>query len=132
MSVPALLVVVFREQLRTPIRRNAFAKLRVRLTEVACLHPTNELLGKAYPICLIPEMLKKDAKKFRDGANDMAYSTPFEVLKQDAKNEATEEDENTDETQATFSDGKKRDVLGSVEVMGTQTEATVTVKEDLF
>uniref|UniRef100_A0A7E4VPM4 SUEL-type lectin domain-containing protein n=1 Tax=Panagrellus redivivus TaxID=6233 RepID=A0A7E4VPM4_PANRE len=132
LSVPALLTVFFRENLEIEVRRSAYAHLRRLQTQVACMHPNRILLGMPYPVCLIPDLLKKDARRFREGANDLTYSTPLEVLKQIKKYETTEEDEVTDETQVTYSDGKKRDVLGSVEVIGTQTTASQTVQEDWF
>uniref|UniRef100_A0A7E4ZQ02 Uncharacterized protein n=1 Tax=Panagrellus redivivus TaxID=6233 RepID=A0A7E4ZQ02_PANRE len=132
LSIPALLVVVFRENIEIETRRSAYKRIRQLLIQVNSMYPKTQLRGMAYPVCLIPALIDKDARAFFEGANDLTYSTPIEVINQLKKYEDSDVDERTDETQPTFSDGKKRDVMGSVEVLGTQTTATTTVKEDLF
>uniref|UniRef100_A0A7E4VYY1 Peptidase_M14 domain-containing protein n=1 Tax=Panagrellus redivivus TaxID=6233 RepID=A0A7E4VYY1_PANRE len=132
LSIPALLIVVFRENIEIETRRSAYKRIRQLLIQVNSMYPKTQLRGMAYPVCLIPALIDKDARAFFEGANDLTYSTPIEVINQLKKYEDSDVDERTDETQPTFSDGKKRDVMGSVEVLGTQTTATTTVKEDLF
>uniref|UniRef100_A0A7E4UWG9 Uncharacterized protein n=1 Tax=Panagrellus redivivus TaxID=6233 RepID=A0A7E4UWG9_PANRE len=56
------------------------------------------------------------------------YSTPLDWINQRIKDEATVEEKRTDETQASFSDGQMPLRSTSVEVLGSRTSATTTIK----
>uniref|UniRef100_A0A7E4W6R0 ULP_PROTEASE domain-containing protein n=3 Tax=Panagrellus redivivus TaxID=6233 RepID=A0A7E4W6R0_PANRE len=75
LSVPALLTVFFKENLSKKIRRSAYAHLRTCLPQISKHYPEIQVRGMPYPICLIPEMKKKNLVMFYDAANDQTFST---------------------------------------------------------
>uniref|UniRef100_A0A7E5A0A8 RGS domain-containing protein n=1 Tax=Panagrellus redivivus TaxID=6233 RepID=A0A7E5A0A8_PANRE len=130
LSAPALLTVFFREDLKDQIRRSAYAYMRRHFKKVHDKVPEMTLYSLPYPLCLLPDLKKKDEKAFNESANDITYSTPLEQINQRIKDDTTVEERLTDETQVSCSDGKERLKTLSTEVLGSQTSAPTTVKMD--
>uniref|UniRef100_A0A7E4ZPX2 Uncharacterized protein n=1 Tax=Panagrellus redivivus TaxID=6233 RepID=A0A7E4ZPX2_PANRE len=128
LSAPALLTVFFREDLKDQIRRSAYAHMRRHFKNVYDSFPEMKLYALPYPLCLLPDLKKKDEKAFNESANDKTYSTPLEQINQRFKDATTVEERLTDETQVSHTDGKERLKTISTEVLGSHTSVTTTVK----
>uniref|UniRef100_A0A7E4W5J2 Uncharacterized protein n=1 Tax=Panagrellus redivivus TaxID=6233 RepID=A0A7E4W5J2_PANRE len=102
--------------------------MRRHFTKIYKRFPEMQVYSLPYPLCLLADLKKRNEKAFNESENDRTYSTPLERINQRFKDEATVEDDITDETQVSFSDGKEHHKTLSTEILGSRTSATTTVK----